>query len=1291
MNIVLSYIVRATGWLPLQIHKHRAYLLIVFFLIAALAGLEVENNHLKAFIGARWKETLPGEIAKLTGAVQSEFNRVQEQLISNHRAMSAALTAGLKQGSAIEKNLVEVLEEANNSEYCYELFDSDSNLMAWKGDIPVQEETLREILSTKNAARFQHTPLSIFLLIADEITDGGKPFYLVSGVPVERKYIHPANKDYENFSSVIEKKFNTECKADYSNLDTAIVNGIDFSVALLNNAQERIGTLHIKKPAPSGAIREANELIQAAQTCILLMLYAIFGYGLYSYIRGKEKELFGIIAVTVYCAGLRWILFIQNVTRYLFPESLRNPGYFASKFAGGIVKSPAEFLITTLLFFLVSIYIFRIFYIYRQSHRQLPARKISYLFIILTPLMFAVNLLMIRGLAAAARSAIFDSSLRYFNEPSILPRAAPLVMNVSVFLLAISIFMWIVLVSGMHLTLFHSLGKNQFYIAAVTLVTVFFLSVFLYETVQNQPLLTYNQLLVIVSLAIVCVFITGRWNNVFSRLVIFIGFFSSIAAVVLMNIFNSHLELESLKITASDIARPKQEFAGFIISDILNTAGTSDDIIRGFRLDKEKLSANAFLLWTGSALPEEHIPAYIGFTDKQGEVLGEFEAGIKSSKSIVKNIAGTAPDEMRITVDETPSGDVTEIIGIIPVKDTTGIAGYCIIQVLPVERAAQNPRPVLPFLSAKKSFNPVINPDNLSFAKLRDNKILYASGQLLFGDELQAKIIGYDYNQSNELWMPYNDNGEQYYIYAQKYMNENPPEIVAAALREKEIEWSFFNFFKLFIVHSAILLIAYLLSAGFRLWKSKTYKMHFRAQLMIAFLIVSVIPVIALAFYNHYNIEEKSTQAIRASLKNQLTTVETHLAAKLNNGIPLEQAIEECGKEVGVQFSLFKTNQLLYSTEWNIYQAGVLPDRLPLSANLAINYKQNKEFFGTEESVLFNTFSFYRKLDIVPGQQLILSVTDGFNYVAGVFSPVENDVFLFGIYSFAIFFIIALSSLLAERIAAPVRRLTAATRLIAKGDIGISIENKAQGEMSELIAGFNTMTRELQRAQEELANFERESAWKDFARQVAHEIKNPLTPMKLALQQLVAAYNDNSPNFESIFRKVTTTVLHQIESLGVIASEFSGFARMPAAHYSTIDLIELLNETVTLFQTEKVIITLDTNTLITAKATGDASQLRRSLINIVRNAIEARAGKINISIAANENTYSIAIADNGTGLPAGQEEKIFVKSYTTKKTGMGLGLSIARKIIANAGGSINARNNDQGGTVFSIIYPAEKN
>ena len=218
-------------------------------------------------------------------------------------------------------------------------------------------------------------------------------------------------------------------------------------------------------------------------------------------------------------------------------------------------------------------------------------------------------------------------------------------------------------------------------------------------------------------------------------------------------------------------------------------------------------------------------------------------------------------------------------------------------------------------------------------------------------------------------------------------------------------------------------------------------------------------------------------------------------------------------------------------------------------------------------------------------------------------------MFLFGIYSFAAIIIIIISTILANRISSPVRRLTKATDSVAHGDLNVELNNKEKGEMRELFQSFNIMTTELRKNQIEITEMERENAWKEMAKQVAHEIKNPLTPMKLAVQQLIISYKDKTKNFDTIFEKVSSTILNQIENLSLIASEFSRFAKMPSLKLETLDLLNTINETTNLFVEEKIKINVNTN-LNSAVVDADKTQLRRLFINLVRNAIQANASII---------------------------------------------------------------------------------
>jgi nitrogen fixation/metabolism regulation signal transduction histidine kinase len=215
---------------------------------------------------------------------------------------------------------------------------------------------------------------------------------------------------------------------------------------------------------------------------------------------------------------------------------------------------------------------------------------------------------------------------------------------------------------------------------------------------------------------------------------------------------------------------------------------------------------------------------------------------------------------------------------------------------------------------------------------------------------------------------------------------------------------------------------------------------------------------------------------------------------------------------------------------------------------------------------------------------------------------------------------------------------------------------------------------------------EREAAWKEMAKQVAHEIKNPLTPMKLALQQLVISYKDKSKDFDKLFEKVSHTVLNQIDNLNQIASEFSRFAKMPSLNLQVLDLVSSVQDVVNMFIHEKTLIEVETK-LGKADIEADLSQLRRMLINLVRNSMQAQATKIKIIIIKDRDNFIVLFEDNGHGIKDSEKERIFDEHFTTKKQGMGLGLSLAKRFMEGIKGEIVLHSTSPNGSVFRITIP----
>ena len=256
------------------------------------------------------------------------------------------------------------------------------------------------------------------------------------------------------------------------------------------------------------------------------------------------------------------------------------------------------------------------------------------------------------------------------------------------------------------------------------------------------------------------------------------------------------------------------------------------------------------------------------------------------------------------------------------------------------------------------------------------------------------------------------------------------------------------------------------------------------------------------------------------------------------------------------------------------------------------------------------------------------------------------------------------------------------------------IEWSREDEIGNLIMEYNRMIDELAISAELLARSERESAWREMARQVAHEIKNPLTPMRLNVQYLEKAWKEKAPDWDQRLERFTKTMIEQIDNLSVIASEFSDFAKMPAGVKERLDLRQLLPEVLDLYEDfEKVHIRLhlpedDTPLVVVA----DRNQLLRVFNNLIKNAIQAyykgETAEIDVKCSREGSTYRVEVADQGCGIPDDLKINIFSPYFTTKTKGMGLGLSMVKNIIESFGGSVWFTSREGKGSVFGFNIPA---
>lgn len=245
-------------------------------------------------------------------------------------------------------------------------------------------------------------------------------------------------------------------------------------------------------------------------------------------------------------------------------------------------------------------------------------------------------------------------------------------------------------------------------------------------------------------------------------------------------------------------------------------------------------------------------------------------------------------------------------------------------------------------------------------------------------------------------------------------------------------------------------------------------------------------------------------------------------------------------------------------------------------------------------------------------------------------------------------------------------------------------------EIAILVNSYNGMIDELEKSAAQLAASERETAWREMAKQVAHEIKNPLTPMRLTVQSFQRRFDCDDPEIDQKMEEYTNTLLQQIDTLSSIASAFSTYARMPAQQDETLNVVKIAKLALDIFTEEYIYFFSDEDII---RARFDRTQLIRVVTNLVKNSIQSieqkqsREPKIVVTVKTEGTWASISVTDNGIGVPPENREYIFEPQFTTKTSGMGLGLGMVKNIVETYGGKITLESTEEH-TTFTVLFPA---
>ncbi len=482
-----------------------------------------------------------------------------------------------------------------------------------------------------------------------------------------------------------------------------------------------------------------------------------------------------------------------------------------------------------------------------------------------------------------------------------------------------------------------------------------------------------------------------------------------------------------------------------------------------------------------------------------------------------------------------------------------------------------------------------------------------------------------------------------------------------------------------------------------KIFKNVSLRIRIFLSMILLVLLASIlILVVTLYQYDEqtkdYNIQRfERKEAIAKQIIELELTNKTTYAVNTEN---LDKIFKERIYEIS---SINKLNIAIYDLNGNLLKSSIASafekiDVMPLSEEIIIELAQNSNHkilknLEVEDSSYQTSYSYisdskYKRIGI-----LELQFTQDNSEIE---YELREFMYRLGLVYILMFLIaIAIAFFLSSYITRSIKTISdkmQQTRLNERNEK--IILNKASSEIEVLVDAYNNMIDQLEESAAKLAKSEREQAWREMAKQVAHEIKNPLTPMRLTVQSFERKFNAEDPKIKEKLKEYSQTLIQQIDVMSSIASAFSDFAKMPSQKKEEIEVIDVVKLALDIFNEKAIKYSPKEEEL---HAFLDKTQLIRIVTNLVKNALQATEQEENplveVEVLSNNGNVKIVVSDNGKGISEDVKELIFEPKFTTKSSGMGLGLGIIKNIIEAYGGTISFTSKEGVGTTFTVILP----
>ncbi|MCX6565308.1 MAG: HAMP domain-containing sensor histidine kinase [Candidatus Aminicenantes bacterium] len=578
--------------------------------------------------------------------------------------------------------------------------------------------------------------------------------------------------------------------------------------------------------------------------------------------------------------------------------------------------------------------------------------------------------------------------------------------------------------------------------------------------------------------------------------------------------------------------------------------------------------------------------------------------------------------------------------------------------------------------------------------------IFNAAGGIIFNPSrlstgLPASLLRLPSLDGPGLWSELQDKGERFDLYAFRHKDR----ICAILTPQPTVIGLTVEYFKY-----AVLTAAFFALFLFGRWLVSAHRgrprplWSFADRVYISFTAVALVPLLLFAFFSPQFFKRVFAQQfirkaeIHATLARNVMDDFIYLQREEDKDVetPPEDLVLWISATTANDVNLYRDGRLISSSRRELFDAGILPELLDGEIYFRIEFENHPYYAQTQR---LGSFS-YQTLTVpytAVDPPLLLSLP--FPFEQQEISAAGRELFEFLVF-IGIFFVgivLLLARGIGAMIVTPVRRLLAGTREAALGNLEFEVEYRGRDEMKTLVDGFNGMIRSLKNHQHEMADLGRKAAWADMARKVAHEVKNPLTPIQLSAEHLLHVWEDRRSDFEPALKESISYIVGEVENLRRLAQEFLDLSKSAVLNKQAVSLDDILAETVGPYRK----LLSDRLTFVTSiepglRFEGDRGKLKIAFRNLMINAIESirNQGEIRVEARRSGDRYLIVIADSGSGMDPEIAGRIFEPYFSTKLAGTGLGLPITKKIVEDHGGAIRIQSEPRRGTAVTIDLPA---